>query len=167
MRGRYAARSPSLSPSDSDIEDIRDPDAFCELPLEKQMRHVYPFLCRVIRRQYEPSYDRHDMFIKGGKARQQLGQTASMRGQFSENEVKKVLGLVRRTMLRNERWAERVRDIDDGSEATPLDGSEGLKVQSVAKSRLVSHFALLTLAILNMVSRYHHQTWMLRRLPRN
>jgi hypothetical protein len=57
--------------------------------------------------------------MKGGKARQHLGQSASTRGHFSENEMKKVQLLVRRTMLRNERWAER---ISNDKELFPANG---------------------------------------------
>ncbi|KAF8499921.1 hypothetical protein JB92DRAFT_2980785 [Gautieria morchelliformis] len=138
IRDRYITRAPSPSPSNADLEDITDPVDFCALPLEKQMRYVYPFLCHVIRREYEPSYERHDIFIKGGKARQQLAQAASMRGRFSENEVKKALMLVRRTMLRDERWAERVKDGDEvcGGERdiAPSDGSDATKAESLAES---------------------------------
>ncbi|KAF8517535.1 hypothetical protein BU17DRAFT_91661 [Hysterangium stoloniferum] len=119
FRGRHQARSPSPSPSNPDLEDIKNVDDFSDLPLARQMRYVYPFLCRVIRREYEPAFPRHDSFMKGGKARQQLGQSASNRGHFSENEMKKVQLLVRKIMLRDERWAERMSD-DDG--VFPADG---------------------------------------------
>jgi hypothetical protein len=144
IRDRYTTRAPSPSPSNADLEDITDPGDFCALPMDKQMRYVYPFLCRVIRREYEPSYERHDIFIKGGKARQQLAQAASMRGQFSENEVKKTSMLVRRTMLRDERWAERVKDGDEvcGGErdTAPLGGSDAMTAVSLAEIMPVSRF---------------------------
>lgn len=148
MRGRCNTKSPSPSASDAELEDISDHDAFGALPLEQQMRYVYPFLCRVIRRDYEPSHRRHDVFMKGGKAREQLGQTASMRGQFSENEVKKLSLLVRRTMLRNERWAERVQDGDEvcGGEwdTAPSNESDVTKAESAAESVPVSRFTFST-----------------------
>lgn len=144
MRDHDDSRLPSPPPSDTDLEDIPNPDAFRALPLKRQMRYVYPFLCRVIRREYEPAFRRHDVFMKGGKAREGLGQAASMRGQFSENKMKKVSLLVRRTMLRNERWAERVQDEDEvyGKRIviSPREVSDGTKAESVAESIPVSRF---------------------------
>jgi hypothetical protein len=142
FRARNDARSSSPSPSDCDLPAVADSEKFCARPLAEQMRYVYPFLCRIIRREYGPSYERHDAFMKGGKARQELGQTASMRGDFSENEVKKVSALVRKTMLRNERWAERVyygNEVrDEESRKAQPDWSDETKAESVAESVFVS-----------------------------
>lgn len=146
VRERHYTKSLSPSPSNSDLEDITDRGAFCDLSVKEQMRYVYPFLCRVIRRDYELSNARHDLFMKGGKARQELGHAASLRGQFSENEVKKVSLLVRRTMLRDERWAERVQnDVCGVNEQDTIlhDGSDGTKAESVAESMPVSQFMSL------------------------
>ncbi|KAF8582335.1 hypothetical protein K439DRAFT_1635441 [Ramaria rubella] len=138
LHTRYDKRLPSPSPSNSDLKDIEDPDVFCARPLVEQMRYVYPFLCRVIKREYEPSHERHDTFLKGGKARDHLGHAASLRGHFSDNELKKVLLLVRKTMLRDERWAERVQDGDEvyGQDCStaPPDASREAKIESVADS---------------------------------
>lgn len=99
---------PSPSPSNPELPDIQDTDEFFDRPLSYQMEYVYPILCRVIRREYPPAVKFHQAFIKGGKAKQGLVQFAANYGQFSENEVKKIANLLRKAMLGNERWGERI-----------------------------------------------------------
>ncbi|GJJ12379.1 hypothetical protein Clacol_006620 [Clathrus columnatus] len=107
----------SPSPSNPDLEDIQDADEFFDRSLPNQMKYVHPILCRVIRREYPPAYISHDDFIKGGKARQELVRSAANYGQFSENEIQKITNLIRKVMLRDERWAKRV--IEDEEDQQP------------------------------------------------
>lgn len=105
---------PSPSPSSPDLEDIQDTDEFFEHSLSHQMKYVYPILCRTIRCEYPPAIKDHNAFIKGGKAREGLVQSAANYGQFSEIEVKRITDMVRKAMLRDERWGERIFEDEEG-----------------------------------------------------
>ncbi|KIJ44339.1 hypothetical protein M422DRAFT_30483 [Sphaerobolus stellatus SS14] len=111
-------RTPSPPPSDPGLGDITNLEDFIDLDISGQLRYVYPFLCKVIEGKYEPALPRHDAFLKGGKSRDTLAKSAD-RGSFTEREMEYIGKLVRRTMLQDERWAERVEDGDrvDGRSA--------------------------------------------------
>ena len=123
----------------------------------EQMRYVYPFLCRIIRREYEPSFERHDAFMKGGKAREKLGQAASIRGRLSDNEVGRVLAFIRRAMLRSERWAKRVYYEDEVPDqerhTTQPDWLDETKAESIAEGVLVCSMLVLSLPLLKHAMR--------------
>jgi len=135
-RGDECEASPH--PESVVLPDMSAPEDFCQLKVRDQMRYVYPFLCKIIRREYAPSITRHDDFFKGGKKRDKLAENAD-RGELTEREMEYVSGLVRRAMLQTERWAERVEDGDhvDGSSS---DHSEGRNVaENMSTVRFYSH----------------------------
>lgn len=158
---------PSPSPSNPELPDIQNADEFFDRPLSYQMKYVYPILCRVIRREYPPATKIHQAFMKGGKAKQGLVQFAANYGQFSENEVKKIANLLRKVMLGEERWGERIienesnhprleegKNINDKDKSTETSGRprgcdeyEGL---SRADRGLYSTDVLLHVAILQL-----------------
>lgn len=124
--GWNISRSRSSSPISDQVEDIHDLDAFRRSPITEQLRYVYPFLCRIIRAEYEPLLDRHEAFMKGGKSRESLAATAG-KGHLSDNEAKKVGIYVRKVMLRDDRWAKRVNDDEDCQEPSAQLPSSGVE----------------------------------------
>ncbi|KAJ4487862.1 hypothetical protein J3R30DRAFT_3279495 [Lentinula aciculospora] len=69
------------------------PSLFCAfngLPIRAQLAYIKPVLSSILNENYAPAKDRHDKFMKGGKARAGLGTSAGLRGMIPPRDVDKL-----------------------------------------------------------------------------
>lgn len=59
--------------------------------MDQQFVYIIPILERIIGNQYPPAAERHALFLRGGKSRYQLSQSAGAHGTLFKLEVDKLL----------------------------------------------------------------------------
>lgn len=125
-------RGPSPTPLDPppSTEDFED------LTIREELAYVKPILSAIMTSSYSPARERHNGYLKGGKARQRLVASAAARGAISVRDVDALDAYIRRWAMRKVIHAQAV-DLQE----TWLDG-EGLEV-SADRSPRVAYFDLL------------------------
>lgn len=87
--------------------ELPAPTAFAhELSVAEQLAYVKPVLAALMNGQYEPAKWRHVDFMKGGKARQTVTNSAWQRGEVSHKEKNELSDCIRRWMRRRLRRQE-------------------------------------------------------------
>lgn len=87
--------------------ELPAPTAFAhELSVAEQSAYVKPVLAALMNGQYEPAKWRHVDFMKGGKARQTVTNSAWQRGEVSHKEKNELSDCIRRWMRRRLRRQE-------------------------------------------------------------
>jgi len=87
-----------LSSSKKPFPDPTNPtphhDGFYAVPMEEQFVYIMPILELIVENRYPPASDRHSMFLRGGKSRSQLSQSAGANGTLYKLEVDKLLACI-------------------------------------------------------------------------
>ncbi|KZS89975.1 hypothetical protein SISNIDRAFT_488832 [Sistotremastrum niveocremeum HHB9708] len=107
------SRSPTPEPEPDHTAPILSGEDFNALSIAEQFVYVRPVLSAIINGNYPPAEERHKAFIKGGKARRLLAESAANLSRLSEGERGRVRYEVLRWALRDERRPKRIVDESD------------------------------------------------------
>ncbi|KAJ8468607.1 hypothetical protein ONZ45_g17187 [Pleurotus djamor] len=119
---RSRARSPSPEASDMPPSPI----AFLKLPIRAQFAYVKPVLLSILSASYPPALQRHESFIAGGHARNDLMRTASLRGNLWPEDIQELQLCLVDWCLRDEQLAHRCDDTTPAPPALPSPPSPSL-----------------------------------------
>ena len=104
----------------SPIPVIPVPENYRHLEIEEQFVYAKPILTAILNETYPSARKRHDDFIKGGMARKLVTDTACARGTIVPEDVDRLQERLLRWVLREERRARKMVDIDDLCDGSTL-----------------------------------------------
>ncbi|KAJ3502595.1 hypothetical protein NLJ89_g8812 [Agrocybe chaxingu] len=99
------------SPSPTPLDPPPSPQGFTELPIRTQFVYTKPVLQAILNKEYQPVVRKHDMFMRGGKERQNVLEAAALRGKMDPKDVEFLQEYVRQWCL---------RDHDAGGPSVPM-----------------------------------------------
>ncbi|KLO07330.1 hypothetical protein SCHPADRAFT_653409 [Schizopora paradoxa] len=115
---------------------VPDDDIFYTLPMDQQFVYTIPILERIIGNQYPPAEDRHALFLRGGKSRHQLSQSAGAHGTMFKLEVDKLLTCIIHWLRLGGHFGSTETSIppsiaeDNQPDPMPLDATNGVQDSS-------------------------------------
>lgn len=74
-------------------------DEFLDLPVDSQFAYVYPTIHRIVTGQYPPAKYRHDLFMRGGRFRSSLSQSAGGHGFLPKKVAAELLACIERWLI--------------------------------------------------------------------
>ncbi|KAJ3999164.1 hypothetical protein F5050DRAFT_1805302 [Lentinula boryana] len=125
--------STTLSRSSSPVPLPSLSCTFNDLPIRAQLAYLKPVLQAILNGKYAPAKDRHDSFMKGGKARAGLGASAGLRGTIPPRDVDKL-----QEHLSNWCFQDEIKAPDFLDNAVSLDGSIPHPLGHVENAALLS-----------------------------
>lgn len=100
FESQYVDNPDSVEDEDAQTADVtRSPSpiplsslssGFGNLSIREQLGYMKPVLLAILNDKYAPAKDRHDDFMKGGKARAGLGGSAGLRGMIPPGDIEKL-----------------------------------------------------------------------------
>ncbi|KAJ3744772.1 hypothetical protein DFH05DRAFT_1419024 [Lentinula detonsa] len=127
------SHSTTLSRSSSPVPLSSISCTFVDLPIRAQLAYVKPVLRAILNEKYAPAKDRHDSFMKGGKARAGLGASAGLRGTIPPRDVDRL-----QEHLSNWCFQDEIKAPDFSDNAVLLDGSTPHPLEHVENTALLS-----------------------------
>ncbi|CAA7270956.1 unnamed protein product [Cyclocybe aegerita] len=88
------------SPSPIPLEPPPSLQEFIKLPIRAQFVYTRPVLQAILNKEYQPVVNKHDMFMRGGKERQNVLEAAALRGKMDPKDVEYLQEYVREWCLR-------------------------------------------------------------------
>ncbi|KZP10877.1 hypothetical protein FIBSPDRAFT_1051088 [Athelia psychrophila] len=87
-------------PSPTPLDPPPSTEDFERLTIREELAYVKPILSAILMNSYVPARERHNGYLKGGKARSTLAASAGARGTISVREVEALDGYIRRWAVR-------------------------------------------------------------------
>ena len=119
--------------------------SFIQLEIPQQFEYTKPVISALLNGQYEPAKQRHVQFMKGGRAREQVNESAWKRGDLSHKDKEELSVCIRRWMRRRERRQElelvpRDVQVEIPNQASIVIGQsqEAVEAQAEVSARTVS-----------------------------
>ncbi|KAF4614924.1 hypothetical protein D9613_002583 [Agrocybe pediades] len=94
---RYQESSADRSPSPEMLDPPPSGGEFCLLDIRQQFAYVKPVLHAIIEDKYLPVRERHEKYMKGGRHRKAIQETAPLRGRVDPKDVESLLRMIQKT----------------------------------------------------------------------